>query len=137
MEFRFEKELEQAAIPFLKSFLIYYVWQVPLYTRMIDLVGIDRNDQLIGIEFKLKNWKRALQQAYRNVNAFDYVYVCLPDGRYRNDLITEAQKWGIGVLIYDFNKKGIVIASQGKKIVRQWQPNVAFLRSVIDSRRSA
>jgi len=137
MDFLFERELEQAAIPFLSSFFVHYVWQVPLYNRMIDLVGIDRKNQLIGIEFKLKNWKRALQQANRNYNSFDYVYVCLPDGRYKNDLITGAKKLGIGVLIYDFNINNIIIALSGQKIIRQWQPNVQFLRNVIESRRSA
>jgi len=43
-----------------------------------DLVALDENERLIAFEAKLKNWKAALHQAYRNTCFAHCSYVVLP-----------------------------------------------------------
>ncbi|MGE5342838.1 MAG: hypothetical protein ACM3SY_15300 [Candidatus Omnitrophota bacterium] len=134
MVFRLENDLEKAAEPFLKDKNFLYSWQVPIHNRVIDLAAIDPNGAIIGIEFKLKDWKRALKQAARNSNAFDYIYICVPGGNYLNRLTVIAEKSGIGVLIYDTDIGTIKIQSPAKRIAKQWKPDVEFVRDYIEAR---
>ncbi len=137
MGFLSEKDLENAAVPFLNEFLAYYVWQLPLYNRVVDLVGLDHDGHLIAIEFKLRDWKRALRQAARNSNAFDYVYVLLPSGRYREKLVLEAGRLGVGVLLHDVSRGSTEVALRAQRISRQWRPNVDYVRKVLQLGRKA
>jgi len=134
MAFRYEYQLEEATVDFLSRKTFKYSWQVPLHNRVIDLAAIDKNDQLIGIEYKLKNWKRALRQAALNSNSFDYVYVCLPRGKYIEELKRSARTLGIGVMIYDEDKEEIKIELYAEKIKRQWEPNLQYIREYIKKR---
>ena len=134
MIFKRENELEKAAIPFLKQNQFHFTWQVPLHNRNIDLAALDQNGNVIGIEFKLRNWKRALKQAVTNSNAFDYIYICVPGGRYLAKLEEHAIDLGVGVLIYDSDNNTIKIRVPAQKIERQWKPNVEFIRKYIEER---
>lgn len=131
MVFQTEKELEKAAIPFLEQYLHMYSWQVPLHNRVIDLAAIDENGQLIGIEFKLRDWKRALTQAVYNTNAFDFMFVCVPGGRYMKKLKEYAKKLGVGVMNYDEEIETIKIVLNATKITKQWEPNVKYIKETI------
>lgn len=132
MAFQFEYELEKAAIPFLKKMHFLYSRQVPLHNRLVDLAAIDSEGNLICIEFKLKNWKRALKQAMINSNAFDYIYVCLPGGNYLDRLKKDAIKFGIGVMIFDNENSTIKIDLPAQRITKQWNPNVDYIRGYIN-----
>jgi hypothetical protein len=134
MEFRRENDLEKAAIPFLEKSACVYSWQVPLQNRLIDLAAINRDGHVIAIEFKLKKWRRALQQARANSNAFDYVYVCVPGGNYVERLIENAKEHGIGVMIYDKENASIKIELDATKNDRIWQPNFDYVRTYIKRR---
>ena len=134
MVFQYENELEKSAIRFLEKHDFLYSWQVPLYNRVIDLVAIDQEDNLIGIEFKLKDWKRALVQAMAHLNALDFVYVCLPGGSYLERLKRDAMESGIGVMIYDDDVGTVKIELRAEKSNRQWMPNVEYLRNYVKTR---
>ena len=134
MVFQLENELEKAALPFLKGNQFLYSWQVPIHNRLIDLAAIDSNGQLIGIEFKLKDWKRALKQAVRNSNSFDYIYVCVPGGSYLDRLTKNAEKLGVGVMVYDNEIGTIKIELPAQKILKQWIPNVEYIKNYLSSR---
>ena len=134
MGFRLENELEKAAIPFLEGNRFQYSWQVPLHNRVIDLAAINVEGQLIGIEFKLKDWKRALKQALRNSNAFDYIYICVPGGSYLDRLTKEAKELGIGVMIYVKEIGSIRIELPAQRVMRQWKPNVEYIKNFLRSR---
>lgn len=66
-----------------------------------DVIIVSADDKVIAIEAKLKKWKQALQQAYRNQCFADLSYVLLP--------ITEVNK----ALKYDreFDKRGVGLCS--------------------------
>jgi len=134
MIFRTENDLEKAAIKFLKKMYFKFSWQVPIYNRMIDLAAVDQKGYLFGIEFKLRNWKQAIKQAKANLNSFDFVYVCLPGGKYLEELKKEAEELGIGVMIYDAKIKTIKIEVNAKKVLQQWSPNIKYLKDYLESR---
>jgi len=135
MEFRSERELERSAIPFLREQCENYSWQVPLFNRVIDLVAIDKDGKILGIEFKLRDWKRAIKQALVNSNSFDFMYVCVPGGSYIDRLKEEAKEYGIGVMIYDPEIKTVKIELRAQEISRQWWPNVRYVKKYIQTRR--
>ena len=134
MAFKFESDLEKAAIPFLEKKCFKFSWQVPLHNRVVDLVMINQEGSLVGIEFKLKNWKRALEQASLNSSSFDFVYVCLPGGKYLDKLKKDAEELGVGVMVYDDSIDTIKVELKAKKIMRQWKPNIKYLRDYLESR---
>lgn len=134
MGFHLENELEKAAIPFLEGNRFLYSWQVPLHNRVIDLAALNSEGQLIGIEFKLKDWKRALKQALRNSNAFDYIYICVPGGSYLDRLTKEAKALGVGVMIYVKEIGTISIELPAQRVMRQWKPNVEYIKKFLRAR---
>lgn len=134
MGFLKETELEEASIPFLEEMGLNYKWRVPLYNRVVDLAAIDKDGNLIGIEYKLKDWKRAIGQALININSFDFIYICVPAGKYLTKIIEEARKHGIGVLAYNFDIKNILEELTAKKITQQWYPNKELIRNYLTDR---
>ena len=119
MKFKTEEELEMATVPFLEEYFDSWSWQIPIYYRVIDFGGI-KNDVLIGIEYKLSDWKRAIWQAHGHRLTFDYLYILLPKREISQALRVEARKVGIGVLL--FNGKGIEIAIKPKRQRMTWNP---------------
>ena len=124
-----ERDLEKAAIPFLRTSGYKFTFSVPLSNRVVDLAAIDEQGNLIGIEFKLSDWKRALTQARRSKNAFDFVFVCVPGGRYTDKLVREASTHGVGVMTFDRVTKGIKIQLPAVRVEQQWLPNLQFVRA--------
>ena len=118
-KFEREEDLEMATVPFIDEYFDNWSWQIPVYYRVIDFGGI-KNDILIGIEYKLKDWKRAIWQAHGHRLTFDYLYILLPKRKISQVLRMEARKVGIGVLL--FNGKGIEIAIKPKKQQMTWNP---------------
>ena len=52
--------------------------EVPVFCRSVDLVIQEKqNAEIFAIEFKLHDWKRAIQQAQSVGLCFDYLYICL------------------------------------------------------------
>lgn len=131
MVFHSEKELEKKAVNFFENQNYYFKWQVPVYNRVVDLVALDNEKNVIGVEFKLKDWKRALKQAITNKNSFDYLYICVPGGSYLNSLTEKAQVLGVGVMVYDDDLGTIKIVLDAHKQEKQWKPNLDYLRSYI------
>ena len=121
MSTKFEKEedLEMATVPFINEYFDYWSWQIPVYYRVIDFGGI-KNGILIGIEYKLKDWKRAIWQAHGHRLTFDYLYILLPKRKISQALRVEARRVGIGVLL--FNSNGIEIAIKPKRQWMIWNP---------------
>lgn len=69
----------------------------PLSTKRIDMVAT-RNRWLYAIEFKVRDWRGALRQAYANLYAADYSYAALwheAASRADHDIFV---KYGIGLL---------------------------------------
>lgn len=71
--------------------------ELPVGLRRIDIVGL-RRGEIITVELKLRDWKGALRQAWRNRICSHWSYVALP-----YDVATvaatrqEFERYGIGV----------------------------------------
>lgn len=76
--------------------------EVPYLSRCIDMVLVDEYDKIITIEFKLKNWKKALEQARDHSLGSDKPYICIPKPKKISDnLLEESRKKGVGIFFYD------------------------------------
>lgn len=132
MTFQFEHELELVSEKYFVDNGFKFLKQVPLYNRIIDLVAIDSDGLLLSVEFKLRNWKRALEQALANSNSFDFSYVCVPGGRYMENLIENAKESGIGVMVYDDEVGTIKIVFKAERKTNKWRPNEIYLRNYLN-----
>ena len=75
--------------------------EVPFLSRCIDLVMIDTSGEIISVEFKVNDWRHAIEQAKNHKLGADRAYICIPK-RTITDALTDAiSKAGIGLLFYD------------------------------------
>lgn len=131
MVFSREEDLERASIPYFEENFTIFALQVPLHSRIIDLVALDNEGHLIGVEFKLKDWRRGINQAIKNTTTFDFNYVCVPGGRYMDRLKIAAADVGIGIMIYDNDSKSIRVELKAKKSKYKWSPNCDAVKSYL------
>lgn len=73
--------------------------EAPLMGRSIDLMYIHDGD-LITVEFKLTDWRRALDQARDHQIGSDFSYICLPQGSASSELEAEAKRAGVGLFFF-------------------------------------
>lgn len=78
--------------------LLFYK-EVPLISKRIDYLCVDQNErELIAIEMKVKNWKRALQQALTYRLGVDKVYIALWHEYVHRVDMNVLDDYGIGIL---------------------------------------
>ena len=131
MTFNSENDLVNAFVPFFEDQGLVYRLEVPVHNRMVDLAALDKKGNLIGVEFKLSDWKRALNQALTNRLSFDYIYVCVPRKRTVERFKAEAKRVGIGIMVVDPTTGVICVELDAQKIEKHWPPNQQFLRSYL------
>jgi hypothetical protein len=73
--------------------------EAPLMGRSIDLVFL-KNGSLFSVEFKLRDWRKALGQARDHQIGSDYSYICLPRGNHSPELQNEVKRAGVGLFIF-------------------------------------
>jgi len=67
--------------------------------RIVDLVYLESN-KIITVEFKIRDWRRAILQARDHLLGADYSYICMPKRRVTDSLKEELRKVGIGLIFY-------------------------------------
>ncbi len=73
--------------------------EIQMYSKRIDLVCIDKvTQEVYAIEVKLKNWKRAIQQALTYRLCADYSFVAIPGEIYQNIDMKFISQYGIGII---------------------------------------
>lgn len=125
--FKKEIDLEMATVPIIESHFEYWSWQVPTSGAVIDFGGLTYDDKFIGIEYKLKDWKRAIWQAHQHRLVYDFLYILMPDLKPSEKLINEAKKVGIGVMSFSGNEITILIKPKVQRYT--WGP---MRRRIID-----
>lgn len=70
--------------------------QLPVGLRRIDVVGV-RGREIISIELKVRDWRGALRQAWRNRLCSHWTYVALPSTAAQHIAIEEFTRYGIGI----------------------------------------
>lgn len=110
------------------------VLEVPYLSRCIDMVLVDNLCKIITIEFKLKNWRKALEQAKDHSLGSDRAYICIPKPKRISDkLVEESRKIGIGILFYDSKSKNPIEEFMKPTIKRnKWNPRVVSLKIKIN-----
>ena len=79
--------------------------EVPVFSRSVDLVHYNNKENTItAIEFKMDNWRRAVQQALNVSMCFDYLAICIPEPKTKKCLTAieeECSKHGIGIYLFN------------------------------------
>lgn len=74
--------------------------EVPLLGRSIDLVFLKGTD-VCSVEFKLKDWKRALRQARDHQLGADLAFICIPERKLSEKMEQAFTESGVGLLFFD------------------------------------
>ena len=86
--------------------------EVPFYNKRIDVVGVNRStSELIAIELKLEDWKKALQQAAMDQLGGNRAYVALWHKNIHRADIEKFKECGIGLLEVNDYLKEVVKAA--------------------------
>jgi len=98
-----------------------------------DILSLSCTDELIAFEAKLKDWRKALRQAWRNTSFVNRAYVVLPRSHSAAALrqINEFAALGVGLCVVDHDGMEIAIESTPSDPVIPWLHNKA--RSVLSS----
>lgn len=83
--------------------------EVPFLSRCIDLVLISSNGEIISIEFKIKNWRHAIEQAKNHMLGADRAYICLPEKNLSKQLHEALEDSSIGLFFYSPDKPNKMI----------------------------
>lgn len=85
------------------------VREVPFLSRCIDLVLISSGGEIISIEFKIKNWRQAIEQAKNHMLGADKAYICLPYKKPTRQLLDALKEAKIGLYQYSPDNPNIMI----------------------------
>lgn len=83
-------------------------------TGRTDVIGISKDGELVAIEAKLKNWKSALYQAYKNTSFANYSYVLLPPESLKSAIKNKEEfiKRKVGILTLDNGEIKIILKAE-------------------------
>ncbi len=85
------------------------VREVPFLSRCIDLVLVSATGEVISIEFKMKNWRHAIEQAKNHMLGADRAYICLPNKKPSQSLLDALEHAHIGLYLYSPNDVELMI----------------------------
>lgn len=113
-----EEELRKPVHEYFKKKEYIIFDEVKLFSRNIDIVAKRRND-VITVELKLHDWKKAINQACLNQRVSDYSFVALPEpmwNRIDRRIYTLSFEQGIGLLSVDGVARQIMRPERSKRI---------------------
>lgn len=73
--------------------------EVPLLGRIVDLVYL-QNGRVFTVEFKMRDWRRAIMQAKDHLLGADYSYICMPKRKISKNFKAELKKAKIGLVFH-------------------------------------
>ena len=98
--------------------------EVPIFSSSADMILIDSNNHIQAIEFKLKNWRRAIQQVKKHSIVVDYISICIlkPKKRITCEQIERCCKEeGIGLYYLNEHESNIEQIVSGSKSKNVWE----------------
>ena len=102
--------------------------EVPVFCRSVDLV----------IEFKLHDWKRAIQQAQSVGLCFDYLYICLPKPKTNSSASKISDTCisnGVGLIFYDTELNEFFIEVEASKTADVWEKERCRIVNYLEAKR--
>lgn len=99
--------------------------EVPVFCRSVDLVIQEKHSaEISAIEFKLHDWKRAIQQVQSVGLCFDHLYICLPKPKTDSSttkISDSCRKSGVGLIFYDTERKSFSTQLEAPKMSDVWE----------------
>ncbi len=92
--------------------------EIRLFSRNIDLIA-KRKSNLIAVELKLVDWKKAIHQASLDFRVANFSYIALPESiisRVNRKMYHDLLNTGIGLISVDGNAKIMMKSERSKKI---------------------
>jgi len=137
-----ERELVELSVPLLEkqwSSVVYT--EVPIFSRCADAVAV-KDEDVRAIEFKLRDWRRAVRQAKRHLVAVDYTYVCMPrpkTNRCLEAIVKECKSASVGLMfvVVDADEPGVEEILPAERSTIVWEPEKHAVRSFLYRTRSS
>ncbi len=102
-----EKDLSSEVLNIFRQRGYRIFLEIPVYNRRIDAILL-KGKTVYSIEFKIKNWRKAIIQIRTHMLIADFAYLCMP---YRNKIPEQLEKYlinyGIGLFLYNLDLKEI------------------------------
>jgi hypothetical protein len=97
-------------------------------TGRTDVVAFSESKNIIAFEMKLHDWKKAINQAFRNTSYANESYVVLPKKRAESIAIHESEflRRSIGLCYIDDEKIKVLICPKFKVPILPWLSNRAL-----------
>jgi len=94
----------------------------------VDVVASNDNGELFSFEAKLKRWKTAVHQAFRNTSFSHYSYVVLPADAVQQAIKRrhEFERRGVGLCAVDQHGLTVHITAMRKHPLQPWLTNTAI-----------
>ena len=124
-------------IGFRKNLKIFV--EVPVFCRSVDLVIQEKHTaEISAIEFKLHDWKRAIQQVQSVGLCFDHLYICLPKPKTdssTNKISNSCMLSGVGLIFYDPEKKLFATQLEAPKMSDVWEKERCRIVNYLEAKR--
>ena len=97
--------------------------EIPVFSRSVDLVINHLDGRITAVEFKLHDWRRALEQLTAISLCFDYLEICMPlpkTQQGKESILNKCNDMGVGVYLFDSEKMNFEHALKPKKAEKIW-----------------
>lgn len=105
---------------FEKDYYIFYNYIIPDDSRReIDLVCLEKCkcSEVVAVEVKVKDWKRALRQSFKRLFYVDRCYIALSASYVERIDLDMIGKYGIGLISVDGKAEIIMKARKSDKVI--------------------
>lgn len=88
--------------------------EVSVLNRCVDIAYFNNDKELITIEVKINDWRKAVKQASDHQLYADRSYICLPKKQLgvSQDLLQILEKSGIGLMVFEAKKNNKFILEE-------------------------
>jgi hypothetical protein len=118
MNYLKEEDLRKPVHEYFKERKYTVFDETKLFSRGIDIVA-KRRSEVIAVELKLHDWKKAMGQACLNLRVSDYSFIALPEpmwNRIDRRIYYMSFNYGIGLLSVDGVARQIMRPERSKRI---------------------
>lgn len=130
-----EIEMVNKAVEYFENQGFLVTTEVPFLHRSIDLVYKYEN-KLVSIEFKLSDWKRAIEQAKSHLYGSNEVYICIPKPKRGLSpmLKKEIKNSSIGLMFFDEEQEFIEKIFEATQSPKLWGVGENWLNDAFSKR---
>lgn len=130
-----ELQIQELLFETLKRQYRFVVKEAPIFSRSVDIVYVNEQEEVISIEIKVNDWRQAVKQAKDHQLVADKSYICLPHKKkgISDALLGLLEGTGIGLLIVkiDSNDVSVEEAKPAQNTDFSWQPSRVQLEKLV------